>query len=61
MSGGRKKGDRLPTALPQGLADEADAQAKYWTAVGTIGRALQHLTRQEQVRLLTVLLRELKA
>lgn len=59
MSGGRKKGERLPTVLPEALADEADRQAKYWTAVGTIGRALRQLTKPEQMRLPKVLLKEL--
>ena len=58
---GRKKGARLPTVLPQHLAEQADVQAKYWTAVGTIGRALNQLTPQERVRLLRVLLKELES
>jgi hypothetical protein len=60
VKGGRKKGERLPTALGSELADEADRQAKYWTAVGTIGRALKQLTQTEQLRVLRVLLKELE-
>lgn len=59
MPGGRTKGVRLPTALPQDLADEADRQGKYWMALGTIGRALQQLPRDEQLRVLRVLLNNL--
>lgn len=59
MTAGRPRGPR-PTALPRQLADVAEAQSKYWTAVGTIGRALQHLAPTDQVRLLRVLLNELE-
>jgi hypothetical protein len=58
MRPGRPRGPR-PTALPIELATAADHQARYWTAVGTIGRALQNISCTERVHLLRVLLDEL--
>ena len=56
-----KKGGPRPTALPQQLAVVADKEARYWTALGTIGRALTLLTADDQLKLLRALLRELEA
>lgn len=60
MKGGRKKGKRLPTALPEEFAAVADQQAKHWTAIGTIGRALMVLEPRERVKVLRALLKELE-
>ena len=59
MKPGRKKGPR-PTVLPEQFAALADQQAKHWTAIGTIGRALQMLAPKDRVKVLREILKQME-